>query len=135
MWRWMMGGFGFGRRAGFGAGFGFGGGRGFGRGFGFGAGWGRGNPYPFCRFNPALPSRRAMAASMYGYPVTMHGYDPAAWAGHGYPPASGYPVAGDAADYSLSEDEYLKSTAEYLQNQLDAIQKQIDSVDSKEKEG
>lgn len=33
----------------------------FGRGRGLGLGLGGGNPYPFCRFNPSLPSRRAMA--------------------------------------------------------------------------
>lgn len=105
-----MRGFGFGRGLGFGAG--LGGGWGPGRGFGLGAGWGRGNPYPFCRFNPALPSRRAMAASM-----------------------TGYPVAGNVAGFGFSEAEYLKNTAEYLQGQLDTIQKQLDTIESKEKEG
>ena len=106
MRRWMMRGFGGG--PGFGAGFG---GYGPGPGFGPGAGWGKGNPYPFCRFNPSLPSRRAMAASM-----------------------TGYPMAGNVDNFNFGEAEYLKNTAEYLQGQLDAINKRLNTIESKEKE-
>jgi hypothetical protein len=47
------GGMGMGRGMGFGRGMGIG----RGMGMGYGMGFGRGNPYPFCRFNPALPRR------------------------------------------------------------------------------
>jgi NAD-dependent dihydropyrimidine dehydrogenase PreA subunit len=55
-----------------------GGGRGRGMGFGRGMGMGRGNPYPFCRFNPALP-RRWWARGGGQYPPAPqpgYGWDP-----------------------------------------------------------
>ena len=68
----------------------------FGRGAWWGGGWGRGrgNPYPFCRFNPALPRRwwaygsayyPRMARGMYpsrGIGVMRRPYSAAPW---GYP--------------------------------------------------
>ena len=71
-------GMGFGRGMGMGRGMGFGRGMGIGRGIGFGRGMGmgRGNPYPYCRFNPALP-RRWWAYGGGNYPAMSPGmYSP-----------------------------------------------------------
>lgn len=81
----------------------------YGPGFGFGPGRGRmanlgmGNPYPFCRFNPELPSRRAM---LYG-------------------------VRDTAAD-SRMEVEYLKAAAEELKDQLDRVKTRLDEIEGRE---
>jgi NAD-dependent dihydropyrimidine dehydrogenase PreA subunit len=68
-------GMGFGRGMGMGRGMGFGRGMGMGRGMGFGRGMGmgRGNPYPFCRFNPALPRRWWAYGGGYDMPSLPRG--------------------------------------------------------------
>ncbi|WP_373000440.1 DUF5320 domain-containing protein [Lutispora sp.] len=68
-------------------------------------GWHGPNPYPFCRCNPALPSRRAM---------------------------SGYFGGGIYGNYQTNEVEYLKNTAEYLENQLDEINKRLKDIEKED---
>ncbi|RCX17905.1 hypothetical protein DFR58_10673 [Anaerobacterium chartisolvens] len=79
------------------------------RGQGFGGhancqGYGAGNPLPYCRHNPLLPSRRAMAMAGMGN-TTING---------------------------INETEYLKSTAVWLNSQLEAVNKRISDLNYRE---
>ena len=69
-------------------------------------GWRGPNPYPFCRCNPMMPSRRFVT-----------GYFP-----------------GGANNYMTSEMEYLKNAAEDLKNQLEQVNKRIKEIEKEEDE-
>lgn len=73
--------------------------QGFG-GSGYGRGYRAGNPNPYCRNNPSLPSRRAMAMKEMGNTVFN----------------------------GLSESEYLKNTAIWLNSQLEAVNKRLSEL-------
>lgn len=97
----------YGRGAGFGRGRGMGRGMGYG-GAGFGRGMGRGlgpNFSGVCRFNPAMPSRRAM---MFGA------------------------MNDTAANVQVDEVEALKAEAAYLKRELDMINEQLKDMDTNE---
>ena len=67
-----------------------------------GQGYGQGNPLPYCRNNPMIPSRRAVAGMT----------------------ASNLNVP--------NETEYLKNTAEYLKIQLNAVNKRLCDLNGQE---
>ena len=69
---------------------------------GNGQGYGAGNPLPYCRHNPSLPSRRTMAMAGMGN-ANMNGID---------------------------ETEYLKSTAAWLNSRLEAVNKRISNLEN-----
>ena len=73
-------------------------------GHGNGQGYGAGNPLPYCRHNPSLPSRRAMVMAGIGN-TTIN---------------------------SINETEYLKSTAAWLNLQLEAVNKRISDLSSQD---
>ena len=62
------------------------------------------NPYPFCRNNPSLPSRRA-----------MRGYFPR-----------------NMNSFSMNEAEYLKDSAKYLKDQLEAVNKRLEDIEKED---
>ncbi len=68
---------------------------------GNGQGYGTGNPLPYCRNNPMLPSRRAMA--MVGM--------------------------GNTSLNVRNEAEYLKNTAAYLKTQLETVNKRLSDLE------
>lgn len=67
-----------------------------------GQGYGPGNPLPYCRHNPSLPSRRAMAMAGMGN-TSING---------------------------INEAEYLKNTAAWLNSQLEAVNKRLFDLES-----
>ncbi len=71
-------------------------------GHGNGQGYGAGNPLPYCRHNPSLPSQRAMAMS----------------------------AMGNKSVSGINEAEYLKSTAARLSAQLEAVNKRLSDLEA-----
>lgn len=73
------------------------------RGHGFCGGgqrYGAGNPFPYCRYNPSLPSRRAMSMG----------------------------VTGNTSMKGVNEINYLKNTAAWLNSQLEAVNKRLSDL-------
>jgi len=71
-------------------------------GHGKGQGYGAGNPLPYCRHNPSLPSRRTMAMAGMGN-TNMN---------------------------DINEIEHLKSTVAWLNSRLEAVNRRISNLEN-----